>query len=95
MNDARAVGRVEGVSNLQRHVQEHPSGQWPAVYPLQLVSHTTRNQRISVVQDELVSLLKTIGVFVVRSSETSLAPGPSYAFGFSSPVSFWFQRLRL
>ena len=30
--------------------------------PLQLVSHTTRNQRTSVVQDELVSLLKTIGI---------------------------------
>lgn len=30
--------------------------------PLQLVSHTTRNQRLSVVQDELVSLLRTVGI---------------------------------
>jgi len=29
---------------------------------LQLVSHTTRNQRMSVVQDDLVSLLGTIGI---------------------------------
>jgi 7-cyano-7-deazaguanine synthase in queuosine biosynthesis len=30
--------------------------------PLQLVSHTTRSQRMSVVQDELVSDLRTIGI---------------------------------
>jgi hypothetical protein len=34
-------------------------------------------------------------VFVVRTCETSLARGPSYAFGFSSPMSCWFQRPRL
>jgi hypothetical protein len=36
-----------------------------------------------------------IDLFVVRTCETSLAPGPSYTFGFSSPVSCWFQWPRL
>jgi hypothetical protein len=35
-----------------------------------------------------------LGMFVVRTFETKLARGPSYAFGFSSPVSCWFQRPR-
>jgi len=34
-------------------------------------------------------------VFVFRTSETSLAHGPSYSFAFGSPVSSWFQRPRL
>ena len=34
-------------------------------------------------------------VFVVRSFETSLAQGPSYTFGSSSPVSCRFERPRL
>jgi 7-cyano-7-deazaguanine synthase in queuosine biosynthesis len=34
----------------------------PHVSAIQLVSHTTRNQRTSAVQDDLVTLLKTIGI---------------------------------
>jgi hypothetical protein len=34
-------------------------------------------------------------LFVVRTSETSLALGPSYTFDSSSPLSFRFQRPRL
>jgi hypothetical protein len=34
-------------------------------------------------------------VSVVRTFETSLAQGPSYTFGLSSPVSFRLQRPRL
>jgi hypothetical protein len=34
-------------------------------------------------------------LFVVRTFETSLAQGPSYTFGSSSPVSFRFERPRL
>jgi 7-cyano-7-deazaguanine synthase in queuosine biosynthesis len=51
---------------------------------LQLVSHTTRNQRTSVTQDELVSLLKSIGIapphrkFLV--SATSTAPATHISF---------------
>ncbi len=40
-----------------------------------------------------VSLL--LIVFVVRSSESSLAPGPSYGLSFSSTLGFWFQRPKL
>jgi hypothetical protein len=52
--------------------------------PLQLVSHTTRNQQTSVVQDELVSLLKTIGINPphrkFQVSAVSKAPGAHLSF---------------
>src|SRR3989442_9239456 len=52
--------------------------------PLQLVSHTTRNQRTSIVQDELVSLLKTIGINLphrkFQVSAVSKAPGAHFSF---------------
>jgi len=34
-------------------------------------------------------------LFVVRTFETSLAPGPSYGLSFSSTLGFWFQRPKL
>jgi 7-cyano-7-deazaguanine synthase in queuosine biosynthesis len=55
-----------------------------SVTSLQLVSHTTRNQRTSVTQDELVSLLRSIGIapphrkFLV--SATSKAPAANISF---------------
>jgi len=35
------------------------------------------------------------GMFVVRTSETGLALGPSYGLSFSSTLGSWFQRPRL
>jgi 7-cyano-7-deazaguanine synthase in queuosine biosynthesis len=55
-----------------------------SISSLQLVSHTTRNQRTSVTQDELVSLLQSIGIapphrkFLV--SATSQAPTANISF---------------
>jgi 7-cyano-7-deazaguanine synthase in queuosine biosynthesis len=55
-----------------------------SVSSLQLVSHTTRGQRTSVTQDELVSLLQSIGIapphrkFLV--SATSKAPAATVSF---------------
>ena len=52
--------------------------------PLQLVSHTTRNQRTSVTQDQLVALLQTIGVAAphrkFQVSATSKAPAEHVSF---------------
>jgi 7-cyano-7-deazaguanine synthase in queuosine biosynthesis len=52
--------------------------------PLQLVSHTTRNQRTSVTQDQLVSLLETIGISAPHrkflASATSKAPAEHVSF---------------
>lgn len=51
---------------------------------LQLVSHTTRNQRTSVVQDQLVALLQSIGITPphrkFQVSAISKAPGASLSF---------------
>lgn len=51
---------------------------------LQLVSHTTRNQRTSVTQDELVSLLQSIGIapphHKFQVSAISKAPAASISF---------------
>ncbi|HXL21035.1 MAG TPA: 7-cyano-7-deazaguanine synthase [Candidatus Dormibacteraeota bacterium] len=51
---------------------------------LQLVSHTTRNQRTSVTQDELIALLKTIGIAPphrkFQVSATSKEPAANISF---------------
>lgn len=52
--------------------------------PLQLVSHTTRNQRTSVAQDELVSQLGTLGIIPTHRkflvSASSRMPAPNISF---------------
>lgn len=56
----------------------------PSVSSLQLVSHTTRNQRTSATQDALVSLLKTIGITPphrkFQVSATSKEPAANISF---------------
>ena len=51
---------------------------------IQIVSHTTRNPRTSAVQDELVSLLKTIGIELphrkFQVSATSSPPGANLSY---------------
>src|SRR5271157_3745508 len=47
------------------------------------------------VAEAVLDHLLQIAVFVVRTSETSLAPGPSDGLSFSFALGSWFQRPRL